>query len=329
METQAVETTAPVVPDDISIEDRIEAILFKEPKPGSVPAEEPKTDAKPAGEAKPNEAKPELDADGNPIVKAEVKPAETYEFEWKGAKYQVPPELKDLHEGYLRQEDYTKKTQEAADMKRSAEAMLQQAQKFQELQQAAQPQFETLAAVNQRLKAFQQINWNDLTAKDPAEAQRMFMAYQQTKEAKATAEAELQKAMGQHEQVVSEARQKLIAEGAKILEKDIKGWSSEKAAKLNDFARATYGFSASEVANVVDARVVKMLNDAQQWHALQQSKPQLENKVAQASKTLKPQASEQATQQSQAEAEIKRGIRSEKTDSGKAKHIQRLLEGRF
>lgn len=328
METQAVETQAPAA--DIALEDRIEAILFKEPKPGS----EKTTEKQSAAEKPAEEPKPELDAEGKPVVKeeakAEEKPAEeTYEFEWKGTKYQVPPELKDLHEGYLRNEDYTKKTQETAEMRRSAEALLQQAQKFQELQQAAQPQFETLAAVNQRLKAFQQINWNDLTAKDPVEAQRMFMAYQQTKEAKATAEADLQKAIGQHEQVANETRQKILQEGAKILERDIKGWSPEKAAKLNDFARATYGFTAQEVASVADARVVKMINDAQQWHALQQSKPQLENKVVQASKTLKPQASDPASQKSQAEAEIKRGIRSEKTDSGKAKHIQRLLESRF
>lgn len=299
-------------------------MLFNEPKPGSVPAQ-PESAPAPAHE----EASQELDADGNPVAKVEEpKVEESYEFEWKGSKYQVPPELKDLHEGYLRQEDYTKKTQEAAEIKRSAETMLQQAQKLQELQQVAQPQFEALAAVNQRLKAFQQVDWNDLTVKDPQEATRMFMAYQQTKEAKATAEAELSKATQQHEQVVSEARQKLISDGAKILEKEIKGWSSEKAAKLNDFARANYGFSATEVANVVDPRVVKLLNDAYEMHALRQSKPQLENKVVQASKTLKPQASTQTSPQVQQESEIKRGIRTAKTDVDKSKHIQRLLEGR-
>ena len=59
---------------------------------------------------------PEADAEGAPD---EGQPEDdTEEVDWDGAKYRVPKPLKDA---LLRQADYTRKTQELADQRRTVE----------------------------------------------------------------------------------------------------------------------------------------------------------------------------------------------------------------
>jgi len=253
-----------------------------------------------------------------------AKEPEHYEFEFNGAKYQVPPELKELHEGYQRQQDYTKKTQETAEMRRSAELMMQQANTQMALRQALEPHLEELIVVNKQLKLYQQVDWNQLTNSNAQEAQKHFMAYQQLKDRKAGIEGDMHKAANDHVQKLNETRQKLKTEGDKILTQKVKGWNPEKSKALSDFATKTYGFSDNEVSQWTDPRVMQLVNDANEWHAFQAAKPKAEVKVP--SKTLRPNASDGRDGKSTRIAEIKRDIRSAKTDTDKAKNIQRLLE---
>ena len=76
---------------------------------------------------------PEADADGAPD---EGQPEDdTEEVDWDGAKYRVPKPLKDA---LLRQADYTRKTQELAEQRRTVE------QHFTSLTQQAELQQQTL-----------------------------------------------------------------------------------------------------------------------------------------------------------------------------------------
>lgn len=264
-----------------------------------------------------------------PVVEGEQAPPEHYEFEFKGAKYQVPPELKELHEGHLRQEDYTKKTQEVADLRRQAEAANSQAKLVTEMQAALAPQYEQLAVVNMHLKRFQSTDWNALTDSDPVAAQKQLIAYQQLRDFKTQAEQTLETAKQKHEQGIREHRTKAIAEGNKILSQSIKGWTPEKASELGTSAMRAYGYTESEISEVTDPRRVQEMHDAYQWRALQASKPQLANKVAATSKTLKPQASDSQDPAKAAQTELRQQIRSAKTDTQKTKAIQKLLESRL
>lgn len=302
-------------PVERSIEERIEALVESDvlQLPGSQ-IETPKVEAE----------APKVEA----AIEGEDPPSEHYEFEFKGAKYQVPPELKELHEGHLRQEDYTKKTQEVADLRRQAEAASSQAKLVVEMQEALRPQYEQLAVVNMHLKRFQSTDWNALTDADPVGAQKQLIAYQQLRDFKAQAEQGLETAKQKHEQGIRESRAKAIQEGNKILGQAIKGWSPEKASELGTAAMRAYGYTESEISEVSDPRRVQEMHDAYQWRKLQESKPQLANKVAVAAKTLKPQASDSQDPSKVAETELRHGIRSAKTDTQKTKYIQKLLESR-
>ena len=92
-----------------------------------VAQEAPEVEALPEAEREEQdspETEPELDDDGNPIegpdgqADAELEPG-LAEVEIDGKTYKLPPELKD---GFLRQADYTRKTQELAEQRRRMEA---------------------------------------------------------------------------------------------------------------------------------------------------------------------------------------------------------------
>jgi hypothetical protein len=310
-------------PGQASIEDRLMSHIDKVIKQPLRTQDETYVKHEPTQEGKVEETPEPVAETAEAAEPAKTEP-EHYEFEFNGAKYQVPPELKELHEGYQRQQDYTKKTQETAEMRRSAELMMQQANTQMALRQALEPHLEELIVVNKQLKLYQQVDWNQLTNSDAQEAQKHFMAYQQLKDRKAGIEGDMHKAANDHVQKLNETRQKLKTEGDKILTQKVKGWNPEKSKALSDFATKTYGFSDNEVSQWTDPRVMQLVNDANEWHAFQAAKPKAEVKVP--SKTLRPNASDGRDGKSTRIAEIKRDIRSAKTDTDKAKNIQRLLE---
>lgn len=273
---------------------------------------------------------PVVEGDDNPAPDKPALPLEDYEFEFGGAKYQVPKELKELHEGYLRTQDYTVKNQEVADMRRVTEATLAQAREWNEMQSALAPHLEQLALVNNHLRQFQNTDWNKLTTENPVEAQRQFINYQQVKDFQKQAEQAVQKAAGDHRTKINEHRQKILAEGTKILEKRIQGWNPERASELGDYAKSKLGFTDVEVQNLLDPRLVEAFYKASKWDALQDSKPAVANKAsASAVKTLKARASESGDAAEKQQSELRRDIRNAKTDVAKSKGIQRLLESKF
>ena len=281
--------------------------------------------------AKPEPQKPEasvqdVPADGQEPTPATETPSEPplVEIEFRGGKYQLPPELKELHDGYLRQEDYTRKTQEAAEMRKTAELTLQQAQHQQALQAAVQPFVEALIGTNNQLAQYQRVDWNQLADQDPTAANKHWIAYQSLKDRKQQIEGQMHSAAQQHKAKLDEATRRLREENSKILESKVKGWNKERDQKVREFATKNYGFSETEVSQLFDARVLRLLSDAHDWHALQASKPQL-NKVVSASPTLKPSATSQQSARSAAVSDIKKDIRKAKTDSEKARHVERLF----
>src|ERR1700730_7367382 len=60
--------------------------------------------------------------EGNTVADSEVQPTESdlAQLEWDGATYQVPVKLKDA---FMRNEDYTRKTQELAEQRKSVDQL--------------------------------------------------------------------------------------------------------------------------------------------------------------------------------------------------------------
>lgn len=213
------------------------------------------------------QAEPELDEDGNPIEGPdepdEDSAAETEEIEYDGKKYSVPKELKD---GFLRQADYTRKTQELAAKGREVEAALERLQTTSQEETRA---FANVAALAAQVAQYEQIDWDAYDQQDPVSAQREWRNYTLLKEQQNAAIGEYQKAQHNARSAAQLEHAKRVEEGQKQLAAKIPGWGQDKAVAILDFASSTYGFTREELAAVDDPRAIIILHDLMEARRVQ------------------------------------------------------------
>jgi hypothetical protein len=168
-----------------------------------------------------------------------------------------------LKGAFLRQADYTRKTQELAAHRRDLEAERQAvAAHAQAAGQASADQVQ-LAAIDHQIAAFHGVDWQTFAAQDPHGAQALWGRFQ----AMAQARDGLAGAVAHHAGVreLQTARQAAadMAETGRTLQREIEGWSPEVAAKLVDYAQA-FGVTLDELHHAADPRVWKILHRAYQ-----------------------------------------------------------------
>ena len=208
----------------------------------------------------------QLDDDGNPI---EVVEDDTEEIDLEGVKYRVPKALKD---GYLRQADYTRKTQEVAEARRTADAEIQQ--RRQAIEQQAEMQSKTLeervqlATFDAQLEQFNGFDWADYERNYGAGAVATAMATWRQLESQRTALASSIKAAEQEFRLSGErAVATAIEEANAILSREIPGYGSELVSKAWA-AGQSFGFTHDELRDSfvgpngkADVRTFKLLTE--------------------------------------------------------------------
>jgi hypothetical protein len=194
---------------------------------------------------------------------AEAEPADegaddTFEVELDGQIHTIPAALKGA---FLRQADYTRKTQELAEHRRAAEAERQAlAERTHAVGQVSRDQV-TLAALDHQIEDFADIDWQAYAAQDPQAAQTLWGRLQGL----AQARERLAYAVSHHEersqlQAAREAAEQM-AETGRTLQREIEGWSPEVASKLVEYAQA-FGVTKEELAQMADPRLWKLLHKA-------------------------------------------------------------------
>lgn len=206
---------------------------------------------------------------------------ELEEIEYESRKYKVAKELKDA---FLRQSDYTKKTQEVAEVRKAIEVERAEVRKAAEIQEQEFKTFAAVHSLDERIKeyekAFNSPEWQDVIDNDPARAIRADHEYRQL--------------YGQKNQYLNEIRQKSEErtlkqqqESAKreeqtrsALQRDIKGWGIELESKLVDYAKSQ-GFADHVMSHGLksDAVAVKTIHKAFLYDQLLKrslSKPKVE-----------------------------------------------------
>jgi len=217
------------------------------------------------------------------------------EIDVDGEKYVVP---KKLEAAFLKSRDYTQKTQELAEQRRSVE---ERAKYIQEMEQTRAAVFEKAVAINaveQRLKQFEQLDWNQIAQNDQTQYLQLDRAYRELQQQHSKMTQEVQSVITQEQQKSAQQRQQMLERANADLARDVKGWGPELGKKLMDNAKTSYGFQDAELAEIVDPRYVRVLHDAYQWRALQQAKPAIAKKVENAKPvTVKAARSSQTSQQ--------------------------------
>jgi hypothetical protein len=189
-------------------------------------------------------------------VETEVE--EFDEVEYDGKKYSVPKELKDA---FLRQSDYTRKTQEVAEQRKAIEQHAMQVRQELEVQQRNIENHARLVSIDQTLKQFENVDWQAYSDQDPVAAQKSWFQYQQMQQSR----NDLTQQISQQEQQRQFQTQQYVArqleEGHKELAREIKGWSPEKAKEIKSYALKA-GFDEAQLSQLTDPKAVKMLHKA-------------------------------------------------------------------
>lgn len=237
----------------------------------------------------------ELPEEGEQPEAATEDDSELLEIE--GKSYRVPKELKGM---VLMHKDYTQKTQEVADQRRAVE---ERAQALQQREQVLGASFEKAVEFRQvqdRLAQFEALDWNALVDADPAQAQKLTIAYQQLQREAQTKFSELQQTQAQAQHLTETQRQQMLAEAQQDLHARLPGFGPQTVEKIRKTAEEHYGIKGEELNGLVDARYVHVLHDAMKWRELQAKQPQAMRKVAEAAPAIKPQAAQQKPRTNQA-----------------------------
>jgi len=247
---EAANALAGLLPDEGQQEDG-EAQL---PEEGAAVEEELSADADAADDETDTEQS-ELDEDTEEQEQPQV-------FSVKVDGKEVEVTLDELQKGYSRTQDYTRKTQQIAEVRKQTEAELSavraEREQYAQLLSALESQVQQVAQPN--------IDWDRLYQEDPIEwvRQREVMRDNQEKAAAIQSEKQRLSQLSQQEQAQF-MQQKLQHEQEALLAaipdwKDAKKAQAEKAL-LVEFGQKI-GFTPDELKSVVDHRAVLMLRKA-------------------------------------------------------------------
>jgi hypothetical protein len=203
-----------------------------------------------------------------------------YKVKVAGQEYDVT--LDELRNGYSRDADYRRKTEELSYEKKQfvSESEKQRQDYSAKLNEANQ----MLSVAQQQLN--QEINSADLEKlyeEDPTEAARIEHRLRKKQEKINSAMAKNQSEQKkQFDSYLKDQQTKLVSKMPEFSDPD-------KASQLKTSMKSTlnaYGFNDTEVAQVYDHRIVMLVNDAMKYRNLQKAKPNIAKKITKPGKVF-------------------------------------------
>jgi len=262
----------------------------------------------------------QAEADADAVQTSE---ADLAELDWDGAKYQVPVKLKDA---FMRNEDYTRKTQELAEQRKSVDQLreISQTRQMDSLfAEQIQPDMQQVAMIDAYLA---QVAKMDLSNMSMEAVFRQKMEIDGLKERKAELKEAISGKRTQFNQSVADRIKELRGKSRELASKSIQGFNEQIEAEVRKFAAAE-GLAEPEIDNVLlDPRSMKIL-----WKAMQFDKVQAGTvKVDTATKTLKPgAASNRMPAEVAQKLNFNKAMKGAQTSGEKARVIEARLAGMF
>ena len=179
-------------------------------------------------------------------------------------------EIADAYKNGLRQADYTKKTMEAADARKTAEAESTAART--ERQEYAQKLNVYAVQLQGALQEQSQINWQQLLDSDPVEYLKQERIFNQRQAALQQAQQEQGRIYQQQQAEQAESVKTFLSNQQQELLAKLPEWKNADKQKADITAIKEYlvsmGFDAAELNNVVDHRNVLAYRKAMMYDAL-------------------------------------------------------------
>ncbi len=302
-------------PVEQSIEDRLAEAIVPELKDAETPPEE----------AAPEEVDPDP-----PEVIEELEPVVegAEEIEYDGVVYEVPPQLKDA---FLRNKDYTQKTQTLADQRKEVEFQQKQietTQKEQKFIGEIQPELNNIGYLDAQINQMDEDLRQNLSTLTSEEMFKKKIEVDGLKEQRLALANGLQEKYKGFEEANEQSRKELIEQGTQILQKDIPDWNLEKQQEVATYA-LSQGMPQQDVNALINPVHVKLLWKAQQFDKLQAGIPGAKAKVK-AAPTIQPKSRSPAQSVNDKKLAVRNKLRSGKlSDREKADLIQEDIGERF
>ena len=233
-----------------------------------------------------------------------------------GTNFEVTQD--ELIQGYQRNADYTRKTQELAAEKQQSSDFVERSKKDVEAKLAKLDQLNQAASA-QLQQEYAQVDFEKLYDEDPVEAARMEHKMRKKNE-------QLQQVQQQTQQLQMEEFNKYLQEQQKQLTIKLpelnhpqNGLQFKK--QMRDYL-SSQGFNDQEIDSVYDHRYVMLVRDAMSYRNLQAAKPQIKKKAINAPKIVKGGVSKSKGQQA---AEAKRQQLSRLKKSGKVADAAKIF----
>ena len=313
---QAAQALSAMLPDEgeQSIEETFDDSLEGE---SAAPAETSAEDADAADDV----------TDGEQLEESEdseeEKPDQTFTVKVDGTEVTVT--LDELQKGYSRTQDYTRKTQQIAEIRRQveseAEAIRAERSQYAQLLGALESQVQQAAQPN--------IDWDRLYQEDPIEwvRQKEVMRENQAKSQAIQFEQQRLAEISQQEQ--AQQMQSFLAQQRDELLKVLPDWKDPNKAKkekelLIDFGQKA-GFSADELKNIFDHRVVNVLRKAAQYEQMMSKRQNIKPVTNNGPRPAKPGAAGRVSTTSEATRAKQRLAKSGRVNDA-ASAIELLLK---
>lgn len=234
--------------------------------------------------------------DLNPEGQTSDPPEELEEVELDGHKFQLPKSAaKRFHDERLMQQDYTRKTQEVADQRKQLASEREQVQRAAQVNEQYLQTRAEVVAIDKQLAQFKDLNWSQLVANAPQEAQLLQIQFQELTQARQQAASNLTRIEQDRALNEQQSFAKQIQDAAAYVQREITGFSSDRDNQIETYLRSR-GVDGHAMAQVV-ARIPEVLvlaHKAELYDALmkKQAPPQ---KPAQTAKAPTPAAKVNAT----------------------------------
>ena len=238
---------------------------------------------------------------------------------------EVEVTLDELQKGYSRTQDYTRKTQQIAEVRKQTEAELQavraEREQYAQLLSALEAQVQQATQPN--------IDWDRLYQEDPIEwvRQRELMRENQEKNAAIQSEKQRLSQLSQQEQM--QYRNQMLQQEQEALIAAIPEWKDPKKAAAEKAMLVQFGqkagFSPDELKNVVDHRAVVLLRKAALYDQMMSKRGQIKPVTNNGPRPAKPGAAGRVSSNTEAMRAQQRLAKTGRVDDA-ADAIYKLLK---
>lgn len=265
-----------------------------------------------------------------PETQEEVESVETPDFaeiDWDGQKVKVPNALKDA---FMRNEDYTRKTQDLAEHRKSLDQMRELAQTKQleaAFSESIAVEQQEISVIDAYLQQATKLDWSQMTTEQML---RHKVEVDSIKERRAQLADSINGKRSKFTQEMQAKISELKGKSRELASKSIQGFSEETEKAMRSYA-VSEGLTDPEIDNVLlDPRSYKVIWKAMQFDKVKAGTTKAADAASKVDKVLRPGAAgEKMPQEKVAQLNFNKAMKQAKSSGDKARVIEERLIGVF